>query len=92
MYNNNYFPRGGDTTDPTDSNNNNTKPTMEFDPISTSIRLHAQEIAEVKKAQQFLKKQARRREMDKTWLDRCITATIEGWENVWRWEVIDVKK
>ena len=29
---------------------------------------------------------------DVTWLDKCITGTIEFFENVFRWEVIDVKK
>ena len=56
-----------------------------------SNRLKIEEIQKVKKAQEFLKKQERRRQMDKTWLDRGITATIEFFENIFRWEVIDVK-
>jgi hypothetical protein len=78
--------RGGDTT----PINNTATNTTDIDELSK--RLKIQEIQKVRKAQQFLKKQQRRREMDKTWLDKCITGTIEFVENVCRWEIIDVKR
>jgi hypothetical protein len=78
--------RGGDIDTP----NNTTTNTRDVDELSK--RLKVQEIQKVRKAQRFLKTQQRRREMDKTWLDKCITATIEFVENVCRWEIIDVKK
>ena len=82
------IPRGGDDT----RNNTLANTTQEFDTQSVSNRLKREEIQKVRDAQQFLKKQQRRREMDQTWLDKSITATIEFFENVFRWEIIDVKK
>jgi hypothetical protein len=82
-------PRGGGDTIPADTPVSNTNTT--FDAQLVSNRLKLEEIQNVKKAQQFLKKQERRREMDKTWLDKIITGTVEFFENVFRWEVIDVK-
>lgn len=79
------IPRGGDITNTT----SNTTSTTNLTELSN--RLKVAEVQKVKKAQQFLKKQQRRREMDKTWLDKCITGSIEFLENVFRWEVIDVK-
>jgi hypothetical protein len=61
-----------------------------FDREAVTKRLHKEAVAETKKAQVFLKKQQRRREMDKTWLDKGITSVIEFFENLFRWEVIDV--
>ncbi|KAL7485235.1 hypothetical protein ACHAW6_010837 [Cyclotella cf. meneghiniana] len=94
-------PRGGDTAEqrdeppsPTvnDASDGDDAPSKDasFDAAATSERLRREEIGKIKKSQLFLKKQQRRREMDKTWLDRGITATIEFWENVFRWEVVDV--
>jgi hypothetical protein len=97
-------PRGGDTTkhhdetssptlnDASNNNDDDATPSKEaaFDAAATSKRLRREEIDKIKKSQLFLKKQQRRRETDKTWLDRGITATIEFWENVFRWEVVDV--
>ncbi|KAL7522378.1 hypothetical protein ACHAWX_007066, partial [Stephanocyclus meneghinianus] len=97
-------PRGGDTAeqrdetpsptfnDASNDNDGDDAPSKEaaFDAAATSERLRREEIDKIKKSQLFLKKQQRRREMDKTWLDRGITATIEFWENVFRWEVVDV--
>ncbi|KAL3790823.1 hypothetical protein HJC23_004724 [Cyclotella cryptica] len=96
-------PRGGDANkqewnppspDPIGSSNNNDSDTPSkdeaFDAAALSKQLRREEIHKIKKSQLFLKKQQRRREMDKTWLDRGITATIEFWENIFRWEVVDV--
>ena len=52
-------------------------------------KAYQEEVTEITKAQQFLQMQQRRREMDKTWLDKGITAVIELFENIFRWEVID---
>eukprot|EP00569_Conticribra_weissflogii_P006016 CAMPEP_0171328482 /NCGR_PEP_ID=MMETSP0878-20121228/680_1 /TAXON_ID=67004 /ORGANISM="Thalassiosira weissflogii, Strain CCMP1336" /LENGTH=178 /DNA_ID=CAMNT_0011828335 /DNA_START=40 /DNA_END=576 /DNA_ORIENTATION=+ len=51
--------------------------------------LYPGEIMEIRKEQSFLEKQRLRRELDKTWLDKCITAFIEVFENIFRWEVTD---
>lgn len=51
--------------------------------------LYPGEILEIRKEQSFLEKQRLRRELDKTWLDKCITAFIEVFENIFRWEVTD---
>ncbi|KAL7441164.1 hypothetical protein ACHAXH_006616 [Discostella pseudostelligera] len=61
-----------------------------FDREAVIKRVHKEEVAEMKKTQHFLQKQQRRRELDKTWLDKGITAVIEFFENLFRWEVIDV--
>lgn len=61
-----------------------------FDRQAVSKQLLAEEVNEIKKSQQFLQKQQRRRELDKTWLDKGITAVIEFFENLFRWEVIEV--
>lgn len=61
-----------------------------FDRSAVSKKLHDEEVDEIKKSQRFLLKQQRRRMLDKTWLDRGITSIIEFFENVFRWEVIDV--
>ena len=52
-------------------------------------RAYQEEADEIKKSQQFIQKQQRRRELDKTWLDKGITAVIEFFENIFRWEVIE---
>jgi hypothetical protein len=52
-------------------------------------RAYQEEADEIKKSQQFIQKQQLRRELDKTWLDKGITAVIEFFENIFRWEVID---
>ncbi|KAL3774082.1 hypothetical protein ACHAW5_009544 [Stephanodiscus triporus] len=62
----------------------------QFDRQAVSKQLLAEEVNEIKKSQQFLQKQQRRRELDKTWLDKGITAVIEFFENLFRWEVIEV--
>lgn len=62
----------------------------EFDLEKVGRQLRKEEVAEIKKSQEFLKKQQRRRELDKTWLDKGITAVIEFFENLFRWEVIEV--
>ncbi|KAL7446564.1 hypothetical protein ACHAXM_010246 [Skeletonema potamos] len=57
--------------------------------VSPFQRAYREEVSEIKKSQQFLQMQQRRRELDKTWLDKGITAVIELFENMFRWEVID---
>eukprot|EP01083_Nonionella_stella_P009407 27135_1 len=64
--------------------------TPPFDLEGVSKQLHKEEVAEIKKSQDFLLKQQRRRDLDKTWLDKGITAFIEFFENIFRWEVIEV--
>lgn len=61
-----------------------------FDLEEASKKVYQEEVAEIKESQQFLQKQQRRRELDKTWLDKGITAFIEFFENLFRWKVIDV--
>jgi hypothetical protein len=57
--------------------------------VSPFQQAYEEEVSEIKKSQQFLQMQQRRRELDKTWLDKGITAVIELFENIFRWEVID---
>lgn len=57
--------------------------------ISPFQKAYQEEVSEIKKSQEFLQMQQRRRELDKTWLDKGITAVIELFENIFRWEVID---
>mmetsp|Transcript_28250 Transcript_28250/g.51478 ORF Transcript_28250/g.51478 Transcript_28250/m.51478 type:complete len:150 (-) Transcript_28250:274-723(-) len=61
-----------------------------FDIKEVSKQLHEEEVAEIKQSQQFLKKQQKRRELDKTFLDKGITAFIEFFENLFSWKIIDV--
>jgi hypothetical protein len=61
-----------------------------FDRQAVSKQLHTEKVNEIKKSQQFLIKQQKRRDLDKTWLDKGITSIIEFFENMFRWEVIDV--
>jgi len=58
-------------------------------PVSAFQKAYQEEVSEIKKSQEFLQMQQRRREMDKTWLDKGITSVIELFENIFRWEVID---
>ncbi len=58
-------------------------------PISPFQKAYQEEVSEIKKSQEFLQMQRRRRELDKTWLDNGITAVVELFENIFRWEVID---
>jgi len=62
----------------------------QFDRQAVSKQLHTEKVNEIKKSQQFLIKQQKRRDLDKTWLDKGITSIIEFFENMFRWEVIDV--
>lgn len=57
--------------------------------VSPFQQAYQEEVSEIKKSQQFLQMQQRRRELDKTWFDKGITAVIELFENMFRWEVID---
>ena len=61
-----------------------------FDLQEVSKQLHREEVAEIQKSQQFLQKQQRRRELDKSWLDKGITGFIEFFENLFSWKVIEV--
>ena len=71
------------SSDETDSNSSDETTVSPFQ------KAYQEEVSEIKKSQEFLKKQQRRRELDKTWLDKGITAVIELFENIFRWEVID---
>ena len=71
------------SSDETDDN------TSDETTVSPFQKAYQEEVSEIKKSQEFLKKQQRRRELDKTWLDKGITAVIELFENIFRWEVID---
>jgi hypothetical protein len=62
----------------------------QFDRQAVSKKLHTEKVNEIKKSQQFLIKQQKRRDLDKTWLDKGITSIIEFFENLFRWEIIDV--
>lgn len=77
-----------DTVD-TSANNGEETTSESFNLEQVSKQLKQEEIENIKKDQQFLKKQQQRREMDKTWLDKGITAVVEFFENVFRWEVLD---
>eukprot|EP00581_Thalassiosira_minuscula_P009718 CAMPEP_0183710208 /NCGR_PEP_ID=MMETSP0737-20130205/6007_1 /TAXON_ID=385413 /ORGANISM="Thalassiosira miniscula, Strain CCMP1093" /LENGTH=157 /DNA_ID=CAMNT_0025938435 /DNA_START=13 /DNA_END=486 /DNA_ORIENTATION=- len=61
-----------------------------FDLQKVNQELLKEEVEEIKKSQQLLLKQRRRRELDKTWLDKGITGFIEFFENIFSWKVIDV--
>ena len=61
-----------------------------FDLEEVNKKLVREEVNEIRKSQEFLQKQRRRRELDKTWLDRGITGFIEFFENLFSWKVIDV--
>eukprot|EP01082_Thalassiosira_pseudonana_P004560 g4021.t1 g4021 contig15:169634-169903(+) len=73
----------------TSANNGEETTSESFNLEQLSKQLKQEEIENIKKDQQFLKKQQQRREMDKTWLDKGITAVVEFFENVFRWEVLD---
>ncbi|KAL7523990.1 hypothetical protein ACHAXR_000391 [Thalassiosira sp. AJA248-18] len=77
----------GNATDVNESEDDDAAP---FDLQEVSKQLHREEIEEIKASQQFLQKQQRRRELDTTWLDKGITSFIEFFENLFRWEVIEV--
>ncbi|EJK66807.1 hypothetical protein THAOC_12235 [Thalassiosira oceanica] len=90
------FPRGGasqtvegeDRTEDTDVDNN-TIDNVDFDLEKESREIYAKEVEEIRAGQRFILKQQRRRELDKTWLDRGITAVVETIENIFRWTVTD---
>mmetsp|Transcript_3591 Transcript_3591/g.7936 ORF Transcript_3591/g.7936 Transcript_3591/m.7936 type:complete len:152 (+) Transcript_3591:82-537(+) len=71
-----------------DVTESNTTPS--FDREEASKQLHKEEVAEIKKSQQFLEKQRQRRELDNSWMDKGITAVIEFFENLFSWKVIEV--
>ena len=75
------------SSDETDSNSTSDETSAAT--VSPFQKAYQEEVSEIKKSQEFLKKQQRRRELDKTWLDKGITAVIELFENIFRWEVID---
>lgn len=52
--------------------------------------IYREEVEEIKESQRLIQKQRVRREMDKSFLDKTITAFIEFFENLFSWEVIDV--
>ncbi|KAL9188253.1 hypothetical protein ACHAXT_006631 [Thalassiosira profunda] len=101
-----FFPRGGslggrrkkkgaaaqvvEVETATDDANATDAEEAPFDLQEVSREIRREEVEEIRESQRFLKKQQRRRELDKTWLDKGITAFIEFFENLFSWEVIDV--
>ncbi|EJK70033.1 hypothetical protein THAOC_08647 [Thalassiosira oceanica] len=94
------FPRGGasrvegEDTEDTGVDNDNTIDNVDdaddnFDLEKESREIYAKEVEEIRAGQRFILKQQRRRELDKTWLDRGITAVVETIENIFRWTVTD---
>ena len=77
---------GVDGTLSSDDNDDSTTQEVTTSPFQ---RAYQEEADEIKKSQQFIQKQQLRRDLDKTWLDKGITAVIEFLENIFRWEVID---
>ena len=73
-------------TDPEEDEQLSEEEQQELSPFQ---KAYEEEVNEIKKSQEFLQMQQRRRELDKTWLDKGITAVIELFENIFRWEVID---
>ena len=59
-------------------------------PYDIREAIYREEVEEIKESQRLIKKQRARREMDKSFLDKTITAFIEFFENLFSWEVIDV--
>lgn len=91
-----FLPRGGTSSSIVDetANESNASDDDESNDDETSShqgesrQAHKREVVKGVRADQlFLEKQRQRRALDKTWLDKGITAVIEGVENVFRWEV-----
>lgn len=59
-------------------------------PSNVREAIYREEVEEIKESQRLIQKQRVRREMDKSFLDKTITAFIEFFENLFSWEVIDV--
>ena len=78
--------RGGDDDD-NDNNDENDNDEKQQQQPTEGLELYPGQVAEIRKEQSFLEKQRKRREMDKTWLDKGITAFVEFFENIFRWEV-----
>ena len=57
---------------------------------ATNKMVLIEEIQDIKESQQLIQKQKRRRELDKSLLDKGITRFIEFFENIFSWKVIDV--
>ena len=85
------FPRGGASVEGEDTDGATDDDNAEgtFDLEKESREIYAEEIEEIRAGQRFIQKQQRRRELDKTWLDRGITAVIETFEHIFRWTVTD---
>jgi len=62
----------------------------QFDLEATNKKVLIEEIQDIKESQQLIQKQKRRRELDKSLLDKGITRFIEFFENIFSWKVIDV--
>ena len=61
-----------------------------FDLEETNKKILIEEIQDIKESQKLIQKQKRRRELDKSLLDKGITRFIEFFENLFSWKVIDV--
>jgi len=92
------FPRGGGTRknkedDVVELDEDDSSATGEdapFDLEATNKKVLIEEIQDIKESQQLIQKQKRRRELDKSLLDKGITRFIEFFENLFSWKVIDV--
>jgi len=87
-----FLPRGGTSSIVDDGNESHASDDDDKASDETngdeSRQAHKREVVKGVRADQlFLEKQRQRRALDKTWLDKGITAVIEGVENVFRWEV-----
>ena len=73
-----------------DEDSSDTGEDTPFDLEATNKKVLIEEIQDIKESQQLILKQKRRRELDKSLLDKGITRFIEFFENLFSWKVIDV--
>ena len=73
-----------------DEDSSDTEEDSPFDLEATNKKILIEEIQDIKESQQLIQKQKRRRELDKSLLDKGITRFIEFFENLFSWKVIDV--
>ena len=73
-----------------DEDSSDTEEDTPFDLEATNKKILIEEIQDIKESQQLIQKQKRRRELDKSLLDKGITRFIEFFENLFSWKVIDV--
>lgn len=76
--------------DGVESDEDNSDTEEEWNLEATNKKVLIEEIQDIKESQQLIQKQKRRRELDKSLLDKGITRFIEFFENLFSWKVIDV--